>query len=369
MSLVGLVVLSTLTAAFAAVCYRRETTRPIPTGAAVLTGLVSISLWIGGRIVSEHTVVADLSLVLDATGYFLIGSFGAGAVGAFGGRRLGDAIACVFADIQPAEHPREIADVRRSARQARRVQLPETILDRSGSDPVDRELKRELAGSTWSLPRTLSPEAVTARVKSRFERDYGIDRVEIEMDGPHILRRLAIGYEPSGLSASLPPRTVGVAVESQRTSGANVGDPVDVWTAEDDRVAFAGRATVERASTNTTTLVLPAARSTALVGTSPDGLTTIPAAPDDGADFRSVLRASDHAISVLTVEANGPLEGEFVGWLAVTVLVIVRDEGVISLPAETETLRSGDDVYVFGGPSAFEALARFERARRSDAPA
>ena len=109
----------------------------------------------------------------------------------------------------------------------------------------------------------------------------------------------------------------------------------------------------------------PAAESATLVGEEPDGVTTLPAVPDDEADFRSVLRASGHTVSLLAVESGGPLEGEFVGWLPVTVLVIVRDGDVVPFPAETETLRSGDDVYVFGSPDAFEALASFERARRS----
>lgn len=365
LTLAGFAVLAVVTAGVGAVIYRRFTSRPIPLGAAVLLGWVSVATWLTARIATGTAIVSDLSIVLDATGYFLLAVFGLSGAVSVGGRRLGDAIACEVTDSPRGEQSEQTAKIRRSAKQAVRVELPETIRDRSGSEPVEPDLKRELEGATWLLPSGLSTAAIESRCRERLERDYGIDRVGIDLSGNGDIQQLAIGYVPSGLSSALPPRTVSVAIRKGLVPDATPRDPIELWTADDERVEFAGRATFHSATTDTATLVLPEQAARTLSETDAYRLTTKPAAPDDVTEFLSVL-GDDHSIAMVSIDSGGLLEGEFVGWLAVTVLVIVRDGKVLPFPDGTETLRSGDDIYVFGGPAAFEALGTFERERRSE---
>jgi len=363
--LAGFALLAAVTGGTVAALYRRLTTRKISSGTGVLAGLLAVSLWLTVRIATSETVVAGLSIVLDATGYFLLATFGSSAVAVAAGRRFGDTLACEIYEIPPDPQSEETAVVRRSARRAVSVELPDTIRDRSGSEPVDLDLRRELEGSRWWFPSGLSAVELESRLRTRLERDYGISRVEIELAGNGNVKNLAIGYEPSGLSATLPPRTVGVAVRTELLPAAAVHDPIELWTAPDDCAEFAGKATLHATTTDSATLVLPEHATNAAAHNDAYRCTTKPAVSDDVADLLSVLREADHTIDMLSIEAKAPLEGEFVGWLPVSVLVIVRDRGVIPLPDETETLRTGDDVYVFGGPGEFHDLASFERERQA----
>ncbi|WEL17700.1 TrkA, K transport system, NAD-binding component [Halorhabdus sp. SVX81] len=365
-SLVGFAVLAVLTAGIGAVAYRRLTSRPIPLGTAILLGWVSVATWLTARIAAGSAIVSDLSIVLDATGYFLLAAFGLSGAVSVGGRRLGDAIAGEVTESPPDEQSEQTAKRRRSAKQATSVELPDRIRTRSGSEPVEEDLKRELEGDTWLFPSGLPPAALESRCRERLERDYGIDRVGIELSEDGDIRQLAIGYEPSGLSVTLPPRTVGVAIRNAMVPDAAPGDPVELWTADEERVEFAGSATLHSTPTDTATLVLPEQAARTLGDIDGYSLTTKPAVPDDVTEFLSVLRACDHSITMLSISSGEPLEGEFVGWVAVDVLAIVRDSTVLPFPDETETLRSGDDIYVFGGPAAFESLGTFERERRSE---
>ncbi|ACV10395.1 hypothetical protein Huta_0207 [Halorhabdus utahensis DSM 12940] len=364
-SLTAFALFGAITAGATAILYRRLTTRALPTGAGVLLSWLGVSLWVIVRIAAGGTVVAGHSIVLDATGYFLVVAFGLTWGAAAGGRLLGDALGCEIYDIVQAKQTDETAAIRRAARQPVSVELPETILDRSHSQPIDSSTKRNLEGSTWWFPRGLSRGELESRIRTRLERDHGIDRTEIALSGDREIQTLAVGHEPSGVTAALPPRTVGVAVRNEEVPAATVPDPIERWTVQNDGIEFAGRGTLQAATTDRMTLALPANAVNAATGNRPTEYTTKPAIPDDVNEVLSALRQSAHTISMLSIEEGDPLDGEFVGWLPVWTLVIVRNGTTIPFPADTETLRRGDDIYVLGDESAFYDLASFERERRS----
>ncbi|MFC6758018.1 MULTISPECIES: hypothetical protein [Haloarcula] len=97
-------------------------------------------------------------------------------------------------------------------------------------------------------------------------------------------------------------------------------------------------------------------------------LVTHPDTSSDLAEFIPVIRDVEETMTRVIVEAGGPLEGEFAGWLPVSVPVIDRAGTAIPFPAERETLQAGDVAYVIGTPADIARLDQYEadreRARR-----
>jgi len=94
-------------------------------------------------------------------------------------------------------------------------------------------------------------------------------------------------------------------------------------------------------------------------------LVTHPDRSSDLAEFIPVIRDVEETMTRVTVEADGPLEGEFAGWLPVSVPVIDRDDTPVPFPTERETLQAGDVAYVIGTPSDIARLDQYGADRAS----
>ncbi|MCW8172106.1 hypothetical protein D8S78_03470 [Natrialba swarupiae] len=64
-----------------------------------------------------------------------------------------------------------------------------------------------------------------------------------------------------------------------------------------------------------------------------------PASSSDIYELLSTIRALDHTVARLTVSRDGPLEGEFVGWLSGTVVGLVRNDETIPFRPSRYPLR------------------------------
>lgn len=335
-----------------AVGYRALTVRRVPIGPAVLAGLALPTGWLASEAIRHGRVVADSPLVHYTTGSFLLGMLFAGSVAAVAGRRLGDHIACGAYDITPIDASGPIAERVQSAGRCVAVTLPESIDDADGYPAVDEHSKRDLAGREFLFSSDLSIPALRSRLEHRLEADYDIGYVRAELAADGTVSAVSIGDRRSGIGPTLGPDRVAVAIAGDPSPRASAGDPIEVWTddAESSRLVATGRL---RASVGSiTTLIVDADDATCFESGDRYRLTTRPETSSDAHALVSAIRSGDETVTAVTVEPDGPLDGEFVGWLSGTVLAIDRGETTLSLPAGNESLMAGDTVYRFGTPAA-----------------
>jgi hypothetical protein len=346
--------------------YRAETLRPVPVGAGILLGVSLPAIWLNIESVVGTALVGSAGLLHEATGAYLLGVFFVSAVAAEGGRRTGDHLACEVYDVTRLDAGDDAAELIRSAGLAVEVELPETVADATGYPAVEEAVKDDLAGETMLFPRRLSPAERRDRLIARIEADYGVGHVEIETDGSGAVTHLAVGGTERGIGPSLPPGTVAVALRTDPSPDASVGDPVEVWGGADGPDGPLARGTLLATAGDTATVVVDAEDAAAFATGASYRLVTRPGEPNDVHELVSVIRAADETVTAVTVEADGSLDGEFAGWLPTTVPVIEREGEAIPFPLDRETLQAGDTAYVLGTPAEIRDLAAYERDRRRE---
>ena len=335
--------------------YRAVTVRELPIGAAVLVGLALPAGWLGIEAIRHGEVVADSPLVHYTSAVFLLGTMTGGTIGAAGGYRLGDHLACGVYDVTKLDTDGPVADLVRSAGLAVTVALPESIDDAEGYPSVDDALKRELAGREFLFPNDLSVSELRARLEARLESDFDVGYVRAELTAEGEVDAVAVGARQAGVGPTLGPDRVAVAIAGDPPSRASTGDPVEVWTRADGSSRFVTTGTLRASTGPVTTLVVDADDAAAFEPGRRYRLTTRPETPSDGPALVSAIRSGDETVTATTVESGGPLESEFAGWVPGTVLAIDRGDDVLSLPADKEPLEAGDTIYVFGTPAELGA--------------
>lgn len=344
----------TLAVAFA---YRALTVRELPAGPAVLVGVSLPAGWLTAAAIRRGAVIVDAPLVHYTSGVFLLGVLFAGAGIAVGGRRLGDHLACGAYEITKLEADGPVADLVQAASLAVAVTLPASIDDAEGYPSVDGTVKRELAGRTFLFPSDLSIPELRDRVRTRLESDYDVGYVRVELTAEGDVASLALGDRRAGVSPTLGPDRVAVAISSAPAPRASAGDPIEVWTTGDDPCRLVTRGTLRASTDRVTTLIVDADDADAFELDERYQLTTRPETPSDDHALVSAVRAADETVAAISVADGGPFESEFVGWVPGTVLAVARGDEVLSLPADKEPLQTGDTVYVFGTPSELETLS------------
>ncbi|WP_276255048.1 cation:proton antiporter regulatory subunit [Halomontanus rarus] len=368
----GFGLLACLAATGVTFVYRGYSTRSIPTGGAVLVGVSAVALWLNAAIwldvevVVSETVGGGTPLANRASAAYLLGVFVASGVTAELGRRLGDHLGCEVFDITTLDARGEVATLVRSAGLVVEVELPETIEDINGYSPAGDGIKRDMAGRTMLVPRRLTIDELRDRLSARLRRDFDVDHVHLELAAGGAVDHLAIGVQPDGIGPSLPPETVAVAIRSDPSPAASTGDPVEVWTdgGESSRLVTTG--TVRATLGDVTTVVVDAAHADAFATDETYRLVMQPATPDDGHELASVLRAAEETVTVVDVEPDGPLRGEFVGWLPGRVLVLERGDELLPFPGANRTLEAGDTVFVLGSPTQLRQLLAYDSEREDE---
>lgn len=355
LSILGYGLLAAVAAFVVTFGYRALTVRKLPVGSAVLVGLGLPTGWLAYLAIDHGEVIADSPLVHYTSSLFLLGVMVAGTVATLGGRRLGDHLACGVYDVRKLETDGPVADLVRSAGLTVAVTLPESIHDAAGYPTVDESVKRNLAGRRLLFPNDLSVSELQSRLETRFESDFDVGYVRAELTGEGEIDSLDVGDSQAGLSHTLGPDRVAVAIAGDPPSRASTGDPIEVWTGGEDSSQFVTTGTLRASTGPVTTLLVDADDAEAFEPRGRHRLTTRPETPSDGHALVSAIRAGDETVTVRTVETGGPLESEFTGWLPGTVLAIERGDDVLSLPADKEPLEAGDRAHVFGSPAELEA--------------
>ncbi|WP_255191027.1 TrkA C-terminal domain-containing protein [Natronobeatus ordinarius] len=335
--------------------YRWMTTRASPDGMPVLVGLSVVTGYLWYVVLGSSTLVGDVPLDHQFSAGYLLAVFASSGFVASASGRLGDRIACQVVDLTRIDERGEAADAVRSARLAIDVGLPETIEDADGYRPIDASVRRSLSGTTVRLPHGLAVSEQSNRIERHLERDYDVGYANVTMADDGTVDRVLVGHRPTGLGSMLPPRTVALAISADPAHDATLGDPVEIWSAEEEsRLVATG--TLRSANGSIATVIVDADAAASLSADERYRLVTRPDDPTDGYEFASTLRTVDETVDATTVEPDGPLDGEFAGWLPGQVLVIDRDGDLLTLPDDSETLTAGDELWLLASPDDLEAF-------------
>ncbi|RQH01299.1 TrkA C-terminal domain-containing protein [Natrarchaeobius oligotrophus] len=350
----GLGLLAGVTACVVAFGYRRFSTRPAPRGVGVLAGVAVVGLWFTAIAIQRTTGIDEPSLVYHAT--FVFAAFVCGTIAGDGGRRIGDALAChVFRSDEPVTRG-GVASSPRSTRPFIEIRLPDTIDDCTGYSTVDESIKRTLAGQCVLLPHRLSTDEIESRLQRRLTRDCGVEYADVTFDSSGGVQRLCVGCRRTGIGPTLPPETIAVGVRTASPLHASVGDSVEVWDAEDEANRLVATGVLRAVSGTVATITTDSDAAVAFDVESRYRVVTRASVRSDVYGLVSTLGDVDETVTTHDVTANGPLEAEFVDWLPGTVLVLVRGDDVVPLPASNVSLEAGDVVYVLGTPSESSRL-------------
>jgi len=350
--------------------YRGYSTRSLPAGAGVVIGLSFVTMSLNIQAVAQPTVISDTEKLHYASGVYLLGVFAAGAVTSEMGRRIGDHFACDVFDVARIETDGAVARLVQSAGLIVEFTLPESVDDIDGYPAVDDSTKRALAGRAVRFPRRLSDDELEERLATRLERDFDVGHVHVEIASDLTVSSLAVGRHPSGISPSLPPGTAAVAIRGDPSPDASTGDPVEVWTdgADGGRLVATGK--FRAAVGDVATVTVGAEDADAFDAEESYRLVTRPDTASDVNELVATVWEAEETVTARTVDDGDALQGEFVDWLPVSVLVLVRDGDPIPFPAANETLTAGDTVYVLGTPDDLHRFAEYEPDREpGDRPA
>ncbi|MFW6436027.1 MAG: potassium transporter TrkA [Halococcoides sp.] len=346
--LVGLAVAVGLVAASLAAAYRAHLGAAIQPSLAILGGLGVLAVYLNttaalGQVMSDDAVAIGTVL-------FNAGAVLAGVIAGSAGRRAGDRIGQAIAERRgsPADLGRAIAAVGRTTT----VDLPETITDAVGYDPIDEGTRTAIAGRSMTFPRGLTPADVETRLADRLRRDHGVAYVDATVDEDGTVTDLVLGARPAGLGPTLPADTAAMAVRADPPLAAAPGDVVQVF--DDDRVTTGE---IRGVAGDIVTVAMPAAETDAIEPDHDYRLVTVGTTADAGRAAAGVLRRADETVAVIAVDATSPLVGLPVGALVSPVLAIVPERGATgALPPDDRLVATGDQLYVLDTPDRLAAL-------------
>ncbi|MFU8866681.1 TrkA C-terminal domain-containing protein [Natronococcus sp.] len=354
--ILGFSVLAAGTAATAALTFRWYSADELAEGVGILVGLTAVAVWLNTKTALQDAIIGTSPLLETETAVYTVVVFVASAIAADGGRRLGDRVA---RDVFAVAAPRTIDDVGQLVRSAGRVtavELPETIADVDGYDPVDPATKADLAGQTFFLPRRLTVDGLRDRLTARLERDYGVGHVDVDLTADGEIEFLALGSRPAGIGPTLAPGSVAVAIRADPAADASPGDAVGIWTREGETYRRVADGELRGTADDVATVAVDVEDVRSLEADADRRLVTLPGTPDVEREFVSALRAADETVTAVTVDAGGPLEGAPIDSLPSLVLAIDRDDGAVALPGDGDRLAAGDVAYVLGRPEALRRL-------------
>jgi hypothetical protein len=332
--ILGLAVLAGAVTAAVAAGYRLYARETMPAQLGVLVGLSAVAVWL-------NTVVALTQYVYTGTDPLALSvalrnalAFVASAGAADIGRRVGDRLAAnssVLAGARSVEG--EISPLVKAVGRVITVELPATIEDAPGYEPVSEETNGELAGTTLVFPRGLTVAELRERLESRLADDYGIGHVDCEIDSNGAISHLSVGLRTAGLGVTLAPRTAAVAVRTDPPSGASPGDTVSLR--REGKRAETGE--LRDATENVATVALE--EGSAPLAPGEYRLVTLTAGNSAERSVRALFRSK---LDERPVDES--LDGTLVSAYEGTVLAI-ESERFEALPDPNRRLRSGDVIY------------------------
>lgn len=365
--ILGFSLLASGTGAGVAFVFRWYSADEIPEGVAILLGVSMVAIWLNTKSALQQAIIGDTGMLEPGTAVYTVAAFAASAIAADAGRRLGDHLAQNVFSISTPRTITEVGQLVRSAGRVVTVELPDTIEDIDGYDPVDEATKTELAGQTFLFPRRSPVDELRERLIDRLTRDYGIGHVDVELASDRTIEYLAVGSRPAGIGPSLAPGSVAVAIRGDPAPDASPGDAVRIWQRDGDSLRRVASGELRGVADDVATVSLDADDAESLEADESYRLVTLPRNPGAERDLVSLLRAADETVTTLAVSADDPLEGATVGSLPVLVIAIDRNgsdaepDEHLALPDGETRLAAGDRAYALGRPEALRRIAETER--------
>ncbi|MCG1003989.1 MULTISPECIES: TrkA C-terminal domain-containing protein [Halobacterium] len=358
----GVVLAAGVAVALLAAAFRWYFRQELPFGVGILVDVSVVAFYLNTRVALGQAIAGRTdALSVEAVG-FNLAVFGVAVLFEPAARRAGDRVGVqILAATGVRELEGEVGRIVKAVGRAVAVELPESIEDIEGYDPVADDVKEALAGKTLIFPRRLTVAELRDRVVTRLKDDYDIGYVDVELADDGTATYLALGSRTAGIGPTLPPGTAAVAVHADPPNAAGPGDLVQVWQPSTETEAAERVATAEIRATHedTVTLSLDEYDARTLAG-GDYRLLTLPYEPGADRQFASLLRAADETMVVVTVAADSALDGAEVATVDGTVVAVRGDTGVDAIPSGSRVLAAGDTLYV---------VARPDVARRVDAAA
>jgi hypothetical protein len=350
---VGLVLLSGAVATLLAAVYRWYARTRIPDGVAVLVGISAVALYLNSTKALSSVIGGGTELLTVEDAVFNVATLllaaGAALVGRQSGDRLGGSVLLLLGQRQIDT---EVSTIVRTVGRMTTVTLPEAVEDMEGYDLVPAETKAKFAGETLVFPRRQTVEELEDRVEERIKSDYGVGRVDVDLDEAGEVTYFAVGSRQAGIGPTLPPETVAVAVHADPAFAASAGDVVQVYRATAEEVERVASAEVRGVAEDVVTLAVDAAEAAALDGETRYRLVTMPVEPRTDREFASLLRSAEETMGVVTVVEGSSLVGVPIGALDVAVVAIrPTDAPVEAIPSRDRTLAPGETVFAVGRPA------------------
>lgn len=355
---VGLVLLSGVVATIIAAVYRWYARERLPDGIAVLVGISAVSLYLNSTKALASVIGGGTEVLTVDDAAFNVATLllaaGAALVARQSGDRLGGSILVLFGD---RRIDTEVSAIVRTVGRMTTVTLPEEIEDMEGYDPVPPETKAKFAGETLVFPRRQTVEELERRIEERVKSDYGVGRVDVELDENGKVIYFAVGSRQAGIGPTLPPETVAVAVTADPASVASAGDVVTVYRATSEAAERVTGAEVRGVDGDVVTLAVDAAEADTLESETRYRLLTMPVEPRADREFASLLRSAEETMGVVTVAEGSPLVDLPIGALDVPVIAVrPPDAPVEAIPSRDRTLAAGETVFAVAAPGLLRRL-------------
>ena len=353
-SIVSFGALSAIVVGTVAFGYRWYARERMPAGLTVLIGLGTVAFWLNTKATLSQFLGGTLPGFGIDDAMVTVVTFASAALAAGLAARVADRAAIQTVALTGARSIEgELSQLVRTVSRVITVDLPATIEEIDGYEPVDAETRESLVGSTLVFPRGLTLGDLRERLVTRLKEDYGVGHVDLEIEDDGTVAYLALGSRTAGIGPTLSPGTVAVAVRADPPHGASPGDTVQLWQSGPERVL-----TAELRATAGDVVTLAVDDDTTKLSSSESyRLVTLPATPRADREFASLLRGADETVATVVVEDGGDLVGVSVGSLAVTVAAVESADGVVeALPSRDRTLAPGETVYVIARPDAIRKV-------------
>lgn len=362
-NILGLALLAWIICVAIAFAYRAHTIHPIPAPVGVLFGLTLPAMWLFVESMGSGTALDGDPLTFYGTSLYFLSSFVVGGIVGEIGRQTGDRLSCYHFGIErlPSRDPR--SQTVRAAALTVGVTLPSTIDDVRGYDAIDDRVATALEERTMWFPLGLSMKETRDRIVNRLERDFDIEHAQLTFANDGTVETLAVGTRPGNISPSLPPGRVAVTIDTGVSPDANTGDVVEVWTGDhgSSRLIAIGR--YWASEDGRTTITVLESDVDAFSENITYRLLARQGVPSDGSELQSVIDRAPETVASTSVTTDGPFDGEFVGWIPGTVVVIERRGDSIPFPRDRTTLQAGDTVYVLGETDTIRQFRNYEPNR------
>lgn len=270
-----------------------------------------------------------------------------------------------------------------------RIKPVGTIEDIEGFPPLPDETREAIRDSTWKFPVTLSVPELEAKLAEKLMTEHDLSEVAVSINADGLVE-ISAAPETASLSRRVPPGKRAVSIKTLLPTGLAVGDRVTLSLTK-------GTATGEVVSARTdkkddqpppplpsppeTDGGTPVPERTPHAPTTDGGVGSVTVALQGeqarrvvrerfakltvqsrgkGREYETldVLQRENNQLQLVTVGAEGPLDGVTIGETAsreefgVAILALRRKTERNIAPLESTTLLAGDELIVAGKPAA-----------------